>query len=224
MILRRIQKALLYSIIAVLSVTAGLGIGYLLHEETQFNLTAQASTTDTRGHYIELVQEAEPESSTVKAAFEPLRLAEKISPVEMEAIEGDPVRIEIPSVNIKLPVHQGDYHVATAEWTLWDAAAFWGSLTPKPSNQPGNTMIYAHNRVNAFKPLKDIKPGALVYLYMKDGSKFTYKYHRDEKVGVEQFVLRTQSDKPEIMLLTCNGTFNETRRLLYAELIDIEMP
>ncbi len=132
-----------------------------------------------------------------------------------------PVHIEIPDVGISLSVDRGSYDFSSEEWTLYDQVAFWADLTALPSDQFGNTLIYAHNKPDAFYPLKDIEPGDEILLTADTGEVLVYQYEYDLVVDPRNNDLFELNDDSYLTLLTCNGWFSEARRLMVSRLIEI---
>ncbi len=137
-----------------------------------------------------------------------------------ETIYGKAVQISIPSVGIDLNVLEGSYDNDSKEWTIDDGVAFWANLSDLPSNLKGNTLIYAHNRTDAFYYTKNMKKGDLIILTLEDGSQLTYEYFDDEIVSPENSSVFQTKDIPRLTLLTCNGDMSLKRRLIYAKLVD----
>lgn len=132
-----------------------------------------------------------------------------------------PVTIEIPSVDIKLEVERGSYDPNTEMWTLGEGEAYWADLTTLPSQEPGNTLIYAHNQPNAFYRLKDIEKGDKIVITAETGEHLVYEYQHDKIVDPRDNELFDMNDDTYLTLLTCNGWFSEARRLMIAKLVEI---
>src|SRR5207253_927976 len=94
----------------------------------------------------------------------------------VQTIEGKPIRIVIPGVNIDVGVADGIYNPRTQSWTLSTNKAHYALMTPEPNNQGGNTFIYGHNRREVFNRLGKLAVGQMVYIYTDNNHFFTYKY------------------------------------------------
>lgn len=132
-----------------------------------------------------------------------------------------PTKILIPEVGIELDVKTGEYDTSNQTWTLEKGAAYWANLTPKPSQNTGNTLIYAHNLPDSFYPTKYIQPGDEIYILTKEGMKLTYVYKRDMVVAPNDNSVFKEKNKPMLTLLTCSGWFSQSRRLMFADLKSI---
>jgi LPXTG-site transpeptidase (sortase) family protein len=91
-------------------------------------------------------------------------------------IEGNPVKIDIPSLDISLPVAPGAYDPETREWTLSIDKVQYATMTPQPNTASGNTFIYGHYRKNLFSSLHTIQPGAVVVITTENNHTFYYEF------------------------------------------------
>ena len=133
-----------------------------------------------------------------------------------EVISGQPARISIARLGIDLPVVDGVYDSANDSWTLRDDAVQFATMTTLPNDDQGNTFLYGHNTVQVLEPVKNIVPGDLLTITATNGKVFSYTYVSDLSVTPDRTdVLAATSPTPRVTLMTCQGFFSETRRLLY---------
>lgn len=136
-----------------------------------------------------------------------------------EVAYGRPVRVSVQSVGIDLAIEEGSYNKETQTWSIDEAKAFYANLSDLPANINGNTVVYAHNKKDAFYNLKDIKPGDKIMLTLDSGKVFTYEYFGDEVVSPENSQVFSYDDMPRLTLITCDGNLSLERRLVYGRLI-----
>lgn len=157
----------------------------------------------------------QPTVSSATSVHVPVVMAIK-QEVKDQVISGQPARVAITRLGIDLPVVDGTYDAARDTWTLLDDSVQFATMTPHPNNQGGNTFLYGHNTVAVLEPVKDITLGDVLTITATNGKVFTYSYTGDASVTPDKTdVLSAPSAKPQVTLMTCQGLFSETRRLLY---------
>ncbi len=135
---------------------------------------------------------------------------------ESPEIQGIPTRLKIERLGMNLAVLQGNYDPETLAWTLSDTDAFYATPSQQPGTKPGTTLIYGHNRVDAFAPLAAVGQGEVVELTLEDGTRLSYTYSHDARITPEATsILTERSLYPQLVLMTCDGMFNEVRRVMY---------
>ncbi len=131
-------------------------------------------------------------------------------------------RLSIPRLGVDLAVRDGYYDPTTKEWTLSDTEAFFATVSDRPTNGPSNTFIYGHNRPLAFAPLANLGVDDVVELSDDTGTIFRYVYVRDARIApTVTNILYEKSETPQLVLMTCNGLFNEVRRVMYFTLVEV---
>lgn len=140
-----------------------------------------------------------------------------------EAITGQPAQLSIERIDVKLAIVDGTYDAARDNWTLSDDAAHFATMTALPNNKQGTTFIYGHNTAAVLEPVKNIAAGDILTITTTNGHVFKYAYVNDMSVTPDQTnVLNPHSNKPQLTLMTCQGLFSETRRIMYFEFVGIE--
>jgi LPXTG-site transpeptidase (sortase) family protein len=130
-------------------------------------------------------------------------------------ITGTPVRINIPSVGIDLPVIPGYYDATSQEWTLTTDKAQFATVTSAPNNQGGNTFIYGHARRNIFGSLPKLRAGAVAIVTTSNGHRFYYTLGSTQIVDPQNANAAIgDSSKPILTLQTCVGLLYQSRELL----------
>lgn len=138
-----------------------------------------------------------------------------------EIIQGKPVRIEIPSLSINIPVADGVYNPAKQSWTLSKDKAHFALMTTMPNNQEGNTFIYGHNRKEVFSKLSKMKAGQIAEVYTENGHKFTYRYRSSYETHPNDDALFRYKGAPILTLQTCSGVWYENRLLMTLDLVEV---
>lgn len=137
-------------------------------------------------------------------------------------ISGQPSHMTIDRLGIDLPIAEGTYDKTSDSWTLNDTTAFFASITALPNNKDGNTFIYGHNIASVLEPVKDIVPGDLLTITTTNGHAFNYVYVDDITVTPDQTsILSAESPKPRVTLMTCQGLFSDTRRVMHFDFIGL---
>lgn len=141
---------------------------------------------------------------------------------ENPLIEGTPLRIAIPSVDIDLKVIPGYYYPESRSWTLSLNDAQWGTMTAKPNNKEGDTFIYAHYRWHVFYNLPKIKPGAKAVIKTDNKHTFTYKFTKSTITTPDDTSLFSYKGKPILVLQTCTGLWYQNRQLFVFDLTRVD--
>lgn len=152
------------------------------------------------------------------AVYTPPVTAEPIK----EVIQGAPTRVQVERLGIDLPISYGYYNAETQEWTLDETQAFFATITDQPNDTRGSTFIYGHNRRSVFAPLSDVQVGDTVKISTDNGHVFTYTYARDASVTPDTTqILYEHPEPPQLVLMTCEGAFSATRRIMYFTLTGV---
>jgi sortase A len=103
-------------------------------------------------------------------------------------IEGQPVRMVIPDLNVDSAVHRiglVPLLLEGAQYFQWAVpsgyAAGWHE-TSAPLGQPGNTVLNGHNNIygEVFRDLVELEFGDQIILYNSSGQTFTYEVQQRE--------------------------------------------
>jgi LPXTG-site transpeptidase (sortase) family protein len=127
---------------------------------------------------------------------------------------GQEAMVEIPSINVSLPVVRGGQDVidrgvaAHYEGTQW--------RPPTGPGRPGTYWLAAHNSTQGspFENLPAIAVGAEIRIISPDGTVFTYEVTARDRVGTTttfETVYGQDASAKRILLQTCEGA---ARRLL----------
>lgn len=135
---------------------------------------------------------------------------------------GQPIKIEINSVGINLPVQLGEYNYTDKTWTIEKYKAYFASLSDIPNEKNSHTVIYAHNQKSEFYNLKNLSVGDEIVVTTVDGFRLTYKMDSYEFVDPNWGGLFDQEySESHLTLITCSGSDDEYRRLVRATLVSV---
>jgi LPXTG-site transpeptidase (sortase) family protein len=129
-------------------------------------------------------------------------------------IEGDPVRLQIPSLHMDLAVIKGYYSARTKQWTLTNDKVQYATITPKPNSESGDTFLYGHYRREVFANLHTIPTSAIAMVKTSNGHTFYYRLDNVKVVSPQQSAsIFNYRGKPLLTLQTCTGLFYQNRQL-----------
>ena len=130
-----------------------------------------------------------------------------------------PERIMIDRLKINLPVKPAE--IRNGLWQISpDSASYLvgsGSV-----GQPGNLVIYAHNKNHLFGPIRWIRSGDEIIIGTQD-SQYTYSVVKTALVSPDRVDILAPSPDPTLTLYTCTGFLDRFRFVVTAEILD-ELP
>lgn len=142
--------------------------------------------------------------------------------LSQQIISGHPVRFSVERLGIDLPVNDGVYNPQTREWSLSDDAVYFATITTEPNESQGNTFIYGHNQSQVIGLMSAIQPGDIVTIQTSNNHTFRYTYTHDSIVAPTfTAALKEDPDKPQLTVMTCEGIWSETRRMMYFDLLEV---
>jgi len=122
-----------------------------------------------------------------------------------------PTRIRIPKLEIDLAVKSAT--VSGNTWDMFDDAIAWLSTSSVP--EQGNVILYGHNRKNLFLDLYKLAAGDSIEIEQQ-GVWLRYIVTESKSVTPKD-VASILSDENRLTLYTCEGSFDQKRRVLYAQ-------
>lgn len=136
-------------------------------------------------------------------------------------IEGTPVRVVMPRLAVDVPIVPGAYDPSRKTWPVALYTANYATDTAKVNNSKGMSLIYGHWTPEVFGPTKNLKPGDTAYVYTGNNHIFKYVYTGNDVVRpTDTQILRRLENKPGIVLMTCDGSWAQNRRLMFFSLVD----
>lgn len=135
-------------------------------------------------------------------------------------ISGNPVRIVIGSLGIDLGIVPGSYVSDQAGWTVSGSQANYATNSALLNNQTNKTLIYGHANNRVFTPTVGLKPGDTAYVFADNGRVFEYMFTGSTVVKpTDVAVLDSLRGKPGLVLMSCDGSWYQNRRLMYFDLV-----
>jgi LPXTG-site transpeptidase (sortase) family protein len=137
-------------------------------------------------------------------------------------IGGNPVRIQIPSLNMDLAIIPGVYNKRTQTWTLTLDKVQYATITPEPNNLSGDTFLYGHYRRNVFAYLHTIHSGAQAIVTTDNGHTFYYQLSSVRVVNPDDSAsIFDYKGAPILTVQTCTGLFFQNRQLFTFSLVKV---
>lgn len=122
-----------------------------------------------------------------------------------------PSAIYIPSIGKNLPIKPAT--VRGNDWDLFDDAVAWLSTSAVPKQ--GNVILYAHDWTSLWADLYKLKAGDPI-LVLQGDDWIPYSVTESRAVGLHD-VQSILTDKDRLTLYTCEGDYDQKRRLVYAQ-------
>lgn len=121
--------------------------------------------------------------------------------------------VSIPEQNIELSVKEtkiknGVWQISDGGASLLDSATF-----PKTE---GKYIIYAHNTLDKFGKIVNLKAGSRIYLVSKSGQILKYEVTATEIVNPNQVEVLTEKSNNTLILYTCTGFLDSKRFVVKA--------
>lgn len=139
--------------------------------------------------------------------------------VNNRKVAGEPSRILLPRLGIDLPVAAGQYNFTSAAWSVTNHTANYAQNTAETNNQHDKTLIYGHWTPSVFGPTKNLKPGDVAYVITDNGHILKYQYISKKVVAPTDVAIFNEfKGKPGLVLMTCQGSWAQERRLMFFSL------
>lgn len=155
----------------------------------------------------------------------PVANATPIGPAVAKTVpvkQGKPVKIHFPRLDLERPVDDGVYDPATGQWTLSGNHPHFALTSIMPNDYSGTTFIYGHNYSWVFGRLKELTPGDEVKVHTDNGNVFTYIYESSSDHPAKEVSYFKYDGPPRLTLQTCDGNWNEIRRMYQFRLEKVE--
>lgn len=128
-----------------------------------------------------------------------------------QVIHLPPTAINIPKIGKNLPIKSATVH--GNNWDMFSDAVAWLSTSAVPGD--GNVILYAHDWRSLWADLYLLTPGDIIEVQQNNLWK-TYKVTLSRSVDQHdtQSIL---SNENRLTLYTCEGSFDQKRRVVYAD-------
>lgn len=142
---------------------------------------------------------------------------------EEPVIVDEPTRFTINRLGIDFPVIEGVYNTSNQKWTLdnqhiFMSAAADGNMTISNSaeQQKNIAVFYGHNFTKMLGKTDSLVVGDILTIQTRNGYVFKYHYAHDQIVKPDSVaVLNTPNKDESVALITCTGSWNQLRRIMY---------
>jgi LPXTG-site transpeptidase (sortase) family protein len=135
-------------------------------------------------------------------------------------VAGSPDRVVIPHLGIDVEVVEGRYDFSSNRWSVSPTFANFAVNTATPNNQQDQTLIYGHWTPRIFGPTKDLQTSDEAYVYTADNHIFKYRFLHSETIKPTDVAeLNKLKGRPGLVLMTCQGTWAQERRLMFFSLV-----
>lgn len=129
-----------------------------------------------------------------------------------QGIRSAPSFVTIPG-KVSLPIVEAGK--VNGVWLVADRSANHVEQSAVPG-EPGNIIIYAHNKFDMFGPLITVKPGEEVSIRSKDNTLHRYKVVVVQEVNVENTFFLQPTASEVLTLYTCSGFLDSKRFIVRA--------
>lgn len=145
----------------------------------------------------------------------PKILTFKKAPASVNALAFEsPSHIDIPSINVSLPIIS-----AISKGNLWETTNVGVSYlqtTPVPG-QKGNSVLYGHNWKSLLGDLYKVKPGQNIDITLNTGVKKRFVVEYTAVVDPSQTYIIDNTQDSRITLYTCTGFLDSKRFVVVAK-------
>jgi LPXTG-site transpeptidase (sortase) family protein len=165
---------------------------------------------------------------TAKQVNTELSVLKNTAETKITPRSGTPAEFIVKRLGIDLLVKQGVYDPANKTWTLDSTHLFVSSgrnasarIANTKQEQPSVVVFYGHNTPLVAAPAKDLLKGDVANVQTKEGQTFSYYFTHDEYVRPDDVsILTRKTDTQEIVLITCAGIWDESRRAMFFQPIN----
>ncbi len=131
---------------------------------------------------------------------------------------GVPSKIEIPKLSLTKAVLPGIYDEKNDTWNVSDSDVHFAELSSNANDFSGATLIYGHNNRFTLGRLSELAVGDQVNLTTQNNYRMTYSLVSVSDNEPNNTSIFDYSGPPILVLQTCSGAFNESRRFYTFEL------
>ncbi|MBU0708860.1 sortase [Patescibacteria group bacterium] len=132
----------------------------------------------------------------------------------------EPEKLTIAKIDLDLDIKLVPLKDGT--WEVHDYVANYAQGTSLPNAIYGNTGLFGHDRPQAFASIKKLSYGDEIILFTKN---FRFTYQVTEKltqVDPKEVNVFYPTDKPQLTLITCDGSLSKQRYVVKTVFIKLE--
>lgn len=121
-----------------------------------------------------------------------------------------PIRINIPSLSLSLPVTEAG--ITNHQWEVSEHGVSHLNISAFPRTS-GNIVLYGHNKATVLGTLPNIKKGAIIKVKTRDNNVYMYRVEKTLVVSPNNIDVLESHGKEMITLYTCIG-FADLKRFV----------
>jgi|SRR5579859_1457041 len=137
-----------------------------------------------------------------------------VTQLDISQRRSTPVRVEIPSQSIDLPIFEAK--IVKGIWETSEKGATHLDTSARPG-ESGNTVIYGHNLLRLFGRIQRMKDGDLITVRTQDGGSYTYVVTQTQVVKPNQIDVVLPTKYEVLTLYTCTGFLDSQRFVIHAK-------
>lgn len=130
-----------------------------------------------------------------------------------------PIKLEIPSQNITLPIFPAQ--ISNNHWETTDKGVSYVISSAIPG-ETGNSILYGHNFTNILGSLPNVKPGEKIIITFTNGVKRTFTTDKTAIVSPSDGSVLDATKEKTLTIYTCTG-FLDTKRFVVKALLTSEL-
>jgi LPXTG-site transpeptidase (sortase) family protein len=132
--------------------------------------------------------------------------------------------LKIERLGIDVPVVDGEYNFTNQTWDLSGNKVHLGTMFDQINNTGGFSFMYGHNNRDVLGKTKQLIKNDIMAIFTTSGRTVYYAYDYDIEVKPDQYNTLTESRKPNyVALMTCNGLYDQNRRIMYFRYVGYEL-
>jgi hypothetical protein len=165
------------------------------------------------GLFVWFAWDAQHRTSTQLAAAQ-----QQITMQTDQPIQGRPVRLVIPHLDIDVPMVSSRDVVAEKSWSAACDLKNNATIASSPvSNQSGVTLLYGQDLNDALRDTRELKEKNAVQVHALTGHIFTYYFEGEEVVDqTDTQIFAEPKSKPGIKMMICGATAAQNRVMSFS--------
>lgn len=141
-----------------------------------------------------------------------------ITKKEIQIRSGVPARLEVANLKLSKDILPGVYDEQNNTWNVSDSGVHFAEHSSIINDFSGATLIYGHNNRFTLGRLSELSNGDQATITTQNNYRFTYSLVSVSDNEPNNTSIFDYSGPPILVLQTCSGAFNESRRFYVFEL------